>query len=103
MNVDVKAVHYNLSDNTREFINKKVEKLEYLDELIIDFALTVTKQKNDYRVDAHVHYRWNKDVHFHTEERELYKAIELLIDKVIISATKEKEKIKEHAKGTIPQ
>jgi len=97
MNVTLKAVHYDLSDTTREFIDKKMEKLHHVKEIIVDFALTITKEKQHYRAEANVHYRWNKDAHFHIEAKELYKALELLIDKVEISTTKEKEKVKDHS------
>ncbi|WP_028972995.1 ribosome hibernation-promoting factor, HPF/YfiA family [Spirochaeta cellobiosiphila] len=96
MNLTVKAVHYNLSDTTRDFIDKKLEKLNHVKEIIVDFALTITKEKQHYRAEATIHYRWNKDAHFHDDEKELYKAIEILIDKVELATTKEKEKIKTH-------
>lgn len=97
MTVNVKGVHYNVSDNTTEYINKKLEKLEFAEELIVNLHLVITKEsKGFFTVEANVHFRWGQNSHLKIEERELYKAIDEIFDKLIIKISKEKEKIKKH-------
>lgn len=97
MELEIKGVHYDVSDRTKEYIEKKMPRLHHVEDKITTMALSITKEKkNDYIVEVNVHFRWNKDIHIKTEEMDLYKAIDLLFDKLQIKATKEKEKIQEH-------
>lgn len=97
MTVDVKGVHYNVSDNTNEYIDKRLEKLEFADELIVDLHIAITKEsKGFFTVESNIHFRWGEHSHIKVEERELYKAIDEMADKLQIKVTREKEKIKQH-------
>ncbi len=97
MKVIVKGVHYNVSDNTNEYINKRKEKLAFVDEIVIDLHITITKEtKGFYTVESNIHFRWGQKNHIKVEERELYKAIDEIFDKLLIKITKEKEKKQQH-------
>lgn len=97
MTVNVKGVHYNVSDNTNEYIKKRLEKLEFVEDLIVDLDIIIKKEtKGFFSVESNIHFRWGKKNHLKVEERELYKAIDELFDKMLIKISKEKEKIKEH-------
>lgn len=97
MTVNVKGVHYYVSDNTNEYIDKRLEKLEFAKDLIVDLSIVITKEsKGFFTVEANIHFRWNQTSHMKVEERELFKAIDELVDKLQIKVSKEKEKIKQH-------
>jgi putative sigma-54 modulation protein len=97
MTVNVKGVHYNVSENTNEYIEKRLEKLEFVEDLIVDLHLIITKgTKGFFTVEANVHFRWGQNSHLKVEERELFKAIDEIFDKLHIKVSKEKEKIKQH-------
>ena len=97
MTVNVKGVHYNVSDNTKEYIDKRLEKLDFADELIVELHIVITKEtKGFFTVEAKLHFRWGEHSHMKVEERELYKALDELVDKLQIKVSREKEKIKQH-------
>ena len=97
MTVNVKGVHYNVSDNTNEYIDKKLEKLEFVDDIIVNFHITITKEsKGFFKVESNIHFRWGQNNHIKVEERELFKAIDEMFDKIIIKISKEKEKKQHH-------
>lgn len=97
MTVDIKGVHYDVSDKTKEYIDKKLRRLKYVEELVVDLHLTLSREKKGYYiVSADVHFRWGQSSHVKVEDRDLYKAIDLCFDKVDAKSTKEKEKIQAH-------
>ncbi len=97
MTVNVKGVHYNVSDNTNEYIEKKQEKLNFVSEIIVDLHIIITKEtKGFFTVESNIHFRWGQNSHIKVEERELYKAIDELYDKMLVKISKEKEKKQKH-------
>ena len=96
MHVDIKGVHYHVSDNTRDFIDKKMEKLDFAKDYIMNLHFTITKDTNGFRVEANVSFRWGRPSHLTEESYELWEAIELLFDKLYIKVKKEKEKVQDH-------
>lgn len=97
MTVNVKGVHYNVSDRTNEYIDKRMEKLEFASDLIVDLNFVITKEsKGFFTVECNIHFRWGQNNHISVEERELYKAIDEIFDKLLLKISREKEKIQEH-------
>ncbi|MCL2441315.1 MAG: ribosome-associated translation inhibitor RaiA [Treponema sp.] len=94
MNLEIKAVHFSLHDDAKEYLNKKIERLRNAENMIVDLIITLKKEK-DFNVDANVNFRWGVSVHVAEEDFELTKAIDKLIDKLEAKITKEKEKVKE--------
>ena len=97
MTVDLKGVHYDVTEKTKEYIDKKLRRLKHVEELIVDLHLTLSREKKGYYiVSSDVHFRWGQNSHVKVEDRDLYKAIDLCFDKVEVKSTKEKEKIQAH-------
>ncbi|MFW6313572.1 MAG: HPF/RaiA family ribosome-associated protein, partial [Spirochaetota bacterium] len=48
MELEIKGVHFDVKDETREFIEAKLEKLEFASEFIVDLAFTLTKENPEY-------------------------------------------------------
>ncbi len=96
MNVDIKGVHYDISDNTREHIEKKLKRLEYAEENIIDLLLTLTHDKNGYDIEATVNFKWGTSVHMKVNTFELFKGIDNLFNKLDNKVSKEKERVQDH-------
>ncbi len=96
MNVEVKGIHYSISDSTREFIDKKLEHISYAKDHIIDLLLTITKEKHGYKVDGNIHFRWGVSAHLSVETIELYEGIESFLHKLELKVRKEKEKVSAH-------
>ncbi len=98
MNLEIKGVHYNVSDTTREFFDKKLQKLAFAEKFIHDLTITVNKEHvgQGYTLEGKIHFSWGLVKVVSTECYELYEGIELLVDKIEALARKEKGKIQDH-------
>ena len=94
MNLDIKAVHFTLHDDAKDYLNKKIERLRNAENMIVDLLITIKKEKN-FNAEATVNFRWGVAVHVAEEDFELTKALDKMIDKLEAKITKEKEKVKE--------
>ena len=94
MNIDIKAVHFTMRDETREYINKKITRIRNAENMIVDLLLTLTKAKN-FSAEATVNFRWGVSVHIKERDFELNPAVDKLMDKLEQKIIKEKEKVKE--------
>jgi putative sigma-54 modulation protein len=95
MNLEIKAVHFDLPQDYRELIEKKIQKIDFAQDMIVDLLFTVTKEK-DYAIDAQLNFRWGTSHHIKVNDFNLRDGIEKLIDKIDAKVSKEKEKIKQH-------
>ncbi len=100
MNIKYKGVHYHPSDETKEFLDKKLEKIQFADGSIQDLEIVMTKEKigQGYQVDAHMHFNWGTRKTISLDCYELYEGIELIVDKISTAAKREKGKVKNHKK-----
>ncbi len=96
MNIEMKGVHFDLSDDTREFIEEKLQKIDFARDYIIDVLFTMTKEKNQFICEVNINFRWHKRAHIRVEDHSLHEGLERLIDKMQDKVRKEKEKVKEH-------
>ena len=96
MNYEVKGIHYDVSDTTRDHIAKKMKRLEFASDLVTDLSFSLIREKHGYKVEANTNFRWGKASHVSVECHELYKGIELVMDKLEGKVHKEKEKIQSH-------
>jgi len=94
MNLDIKAVHFSLHDDAREYLGKKMERIRNAESMIVDLMITIKKEK-DFIAEATVNFRWGVSVHVQESDFDLTKAIDNMIDKLEAKITKEKEKVKE--------
>jgi len=94
MNLDIKAVHFSLHDDAKEYLSKKIERLRNAENMIVDLLITLKKEK-DFNAEATVNFRWGVSIHVEEVDFELTKAIDQMIDKLEAKITKEKEKVKE--------
>lgn len=94
--MDIKGVHYDVSDRTREFITEKMKHILPFKDLVVRQDVTITKDKNGFAVESNVHLKTGTDIHVSETDLELYPAIERLVDKLELKVAKEKDKIKDH-------
>jgi len=94
MNTEIKAVHFTLHDDAREYLNKKLERIHNAENMIVDLLITIKKEK-DFDAEATVNFRWGVSIHVKESDFEITKSIDKLIDKLETKITKEKEKVKE--------
>jgi len=94
VNLDIKAVHFSLHEDAKEYLGKKIERIRNAESMIVDLLITIKKEK-DFDAEATVNFRWGVSVHVQEVDFELTKAIDKMIDKLEAKITKEKEKVKE--------
>lgn len=97
MNVDIQAVHFDLKDETREYIEKKLEKLDFAEDMLVELGFILTKEKEShYVVETKYHFRWGVTDVIKVKSFDLYEGLNKLIDKFDNKVKKEKKKIQQH-------
>ena len=96
MKFDIKGVHYDITDVTRDFITTKLEKLAYAEEHVHDMVFTLTKETKDWKAEVKFSFRWGMVAHLEETALNLHEALEKLIDKLDMKISKEKEKVQNH-------
>ena len=94
MNTEIKAVHFTLRDETKEYLEKKIARIPNAENMIVDLLFTLTKDK-DFSTEVTVNFRWGVSIHLKQNDFELNPAIDKLMDKLDAKIAKEKEKVKE--------
>ena len=97
MNIETKAVHFTLKEETRDYLDKKIARIHNAENMIVDLLFTLTKEK-DFVAEAKVNFRWGVSIHQKERDFELNPAIDKLMDKLVANISKEKEKVKEKRK-----
>jgi putative sigma-54 modulation protein len=95
MNTEVKAVHFSLRDDGREYLDRKIARIPNAENMIVDLLITLTKDKKDFIAEAKVNFRWGVSIHLKEEDFELNPAIDKLMGKLDSKIIKEKEKVKD--------
>jgi putative sigma-54 modulation protein len=96
MNIDIKGVHVDITDKMQDYINKKMHRLEFVAEYIIDLLLFVTQEKSQYRLEANINFRWGNSNHVRVKSFDVFEGIDKLFDKLELKVIKEKNKIQDH-------
>jgi putative sigma-54 modulation protein len=94
MNTDVKAIHFVLNDETREYLDRKIARIHNAENMIVDLLITLTRDKN-FLAEATVNFRWGVSIHVKEHDFDINPAIDKLTDVLEQKITKEKEKVKE--------
>ena len=97
MNTEIKTLRFNLRDDAKEYLNKKIERIHNAENMIVDLLVTLKKEK-DFEAEATVNFRWGVSIHVKEKDFELLTAIDKMTDKLSAKIIKEKEKVKEKRK-----
>jgi putative sigma-54 modulation protein len=94
MNTEIKAVHFTLKDENRDYVQKKLARIHNAENMIIDLLITLTHEK-EFSAEATVNFRWGVSIHVKETNFDLHPAIDKMIDTLDSKIVKEKEKVKE--------
>jgi putative sigma-54 modulation protein len=94
MNIDIKAVHFNLHEEGRDYLNKKIARIHNAENMIVDLLVTI-KHEKEFEAEATVNFRWGHSIHVKENDFDLNPAIDKLMDKLDAKISKEKEKVKD--------
>lgn len=96
MQLQVKAVHFELAERQRQHVDRRVQRFTFAHEYLVDLAVTLTQERNLFHAEASLHFRWGATTHLKVSGYDLIEAIDKLFDKVQAKVTKEKSRITAH-------
>jgi putative sigma-54 modulation protein len=97
MNINVQAVKFTLDEDQRVYIDKKMERIKYAEDLITDVLLNIKFDRQFY-CDCTVNFRWGGNAHVKAEDFDITISINKLMDVLDLKIKKEKDKIQETRK-----
>ena len=99
MELEIKGVHFDVQEETREFISAKLEKIDFARDYIVNLDFTLTRENPDYLVEAKLHLKWGHSSVIKVHSYDLHEGINALIDKLDHKIRKERDKITDHKSG----
>lgn len=83
-----------LDEKQSEMIEKKLKRISYADDLIVDLIMRVKRAK-EYSFDTTVNFRWGTQAHVSGEDFDFGAALNKVMDALDNKVKKEKDKIQE--------
>ncbi len=96
MKTEIKGIHLEVNDRIRDLVDKKLQRLDFAKDYIVDCLINLVKEKHLFKLEATLNFRWGSSVHIGVEGFDLDQGIDLLFDKVEAKVEKEKSKIRDH-------
>ncbi len=96
MNLEIKGAHVEISDKIRSYIDKKMPRLDFAKDSLIDLLLHFSQEKSLYRLEANLNFRWGHSMHVGEDSFDIYEGLDKLFDKLEQTILKEKKKIQNH-------
>lgn len=92
MNVTISAVGFDFEKEQQELIAKKLERIKYAEDLIVDLLVRV---KDDKKIifDITVNFRWGASAHISADDYDFGAALNKAVDVLDVKVNKEKEKV----------
>lgn len=92
MTKTVKAVGFELEQKQSDMIEKKLKRVDYADDLIVDL-ITQVKHDKQYAFDITANFRWGAQAHVAAEDFDFGAALNKVMDVLDNKIKKEKDKI----------
>jgi len=102
MNLEIKGIHYEVTERTTEQIEKKAKKIEFASDMIIDLLFRIEWDKGVYIISVTINFRWGLSHYIKVENHDLYEGIDKIMEKIKNKVKKEKEKIKDYSEKEKP-
>ncbi len=94
MTKNVSAVGFVLEEKQTEMVNKKLERIKYAEDLIVDLIVKI-KHEKAYVFDATANFKWGTQAHVKAEDYDFGAALNKMMDVLDVKVKKEKDKIQE--------
>ena len=94
MNVSVNAVKFAMDDEQREFLDKKLQRIKYAEDLITDAMISVKLDKK-FLCEATLNFRWGGSAHVSAEDYDFSACVNKMMDVLDQKVKKEKDKAQE--------
>lgn len=96
MELEIKGVHLDVRDETKEFIKEKLSKVEFANDYVMSLDFTLTRENTEFLAEAKLHFTWGPAPVIKTRSFDLHESINTLIDKVEHKIKKERDKVTDH-------
>jgi putative sigma-54 modulation protein len=96
MNLEIKGAHVEITEKIRSYIDKKMPRLDFAKDFLIDLLLHFSQEKSLYRLEANLNFRWGHSMHVGEDSFDIYEGLDKLFDKLEQTILKEKTKIQNH-------
>ncbi|WP_428769662.1 HPF/RaiA family ribosome-associated protein [Treponema sp. HNW] len=94
MDITINAVGFELDKDQSDLIAKKLERIKYAEDLLVDVLFRVKEDKK-YIFDTTLNFRWGMTAHVSTEDYEFASGLNKLTDMLDQKIKKEKDKIQQ--------
>lgn len=94
MTKNYSAVGFELEDKQSDMIEKKLKRVDYAEDLIVDLIMRVKRDKQ-YSFDVNVNFRWGTQAHVTGEDFDFAAALNKVMDVLDNKIKKEKDKVQE--------
>ena len=94
MNVSVNAIKFTMNDEQREFIDKKLQRIKYAEDLITDAMISVKLDKK-FLCEATLNFRWGGSAHVSADDYDFAACVNKMMDVLDQKVKKEKDKVQE--------
>lgn len=94
MNKSVTAVGFELEEKQSDMIQRKLERVKYADDLIVDLIVRV-KHDKAYNFDTTVNFKWGAVAHVSVDDFDFGAALNKMMDVLDTKVKKEKDKVQE--------
>ncbi len=101
MQIDFVGRKVKITDQIREFTEKKIQKIEKYFNDILDIRVEIEQERHRYVVDLSIKGK-DFDLKATSEGKEATSAIQDAVDKLEMQARKAKTRLKDHKRGTEP-
>lgn len=95
MQLNLTGHHVDITDPLRDYVGTKLERIERHFDHVTNVHVILTVDKLDHKAEATLHVS-GADLYADCEERDMYAAIDGLIDKLDRQVKKHKEKVTDH-------
>lgn len=101
MQIDLSGHHIDVTDSLRNYVHEKIGRLEKHFDRVTDVHVVLSVEKQIQKAEATILVKGNK-IFAHSDEEDMYAAIDSLADKLDRQIIKHKEKLKKHNRGNRP-
>ena len=102
MQITITARHFDLTNAIRDYVENACEKLDKYFDQIINIHLTLSLEKGRNRVEMSLHAS-HYNLHCEAEERDMYLAVGIAIEKMEVQLKKLKDKVTDHQKKRLKE
>ncbi len=92
MTTSITAVDFNMTEVQQTLVNKKLDRIKYADDLIIDLTLKIKEEKKFF-FECTINFRWGASAHVSADDFDFAAGVNKLMDVLDQKVKKEKDKI----------